>query len=126
MVILIILTLFTVAFLVACSIFLYVEWGSHVEMVKEHCSTWEWGTFAQFEREYAKVEWEERDPDFPESHFGLWLNLSHRDEIHANIIKFGDVGMILKPWDYFLFKLWEKKHTYRKEDRQVYGHWDKE
>jgi len=111
---------------IAIGILIYIGmWTVYLDMVTDHCDTYAWGTFAQFEREYAKRQWEQQ-ADFPQSHFSVWMNLHHNSEIHADIIKFDDVGMLLNPMDFLLFKLWEKNHMYKKPSGERPGHWEKE
>jgi len=89
-------------------------------MTKENCTFYAEGTFEDFLRCYNAREWT-RDPQFPESHFGKMEEdgLHSRDIVHANIISFDGVGMLFNAKEYRKFKVWEKKHTLKPEDKEI-------
>lgn len=91
---------------------LYVPWGIHIEMVKENCKKWKWGSFKDFMKEFNKIEWK-RDNYYPCSFFGPQNSFfSHQSQIHASIIKFNDMGMILYPWSFLRFQFFLRKDKY--------------
>jgi hypothetical protein len=58
---------------------------------------------------YAKFTWEQK-VDYPESHFATKDTLQERTQIHASIIQFKGVGMILDKKSWKKFQVWRKEH----------------
>lgn len=90
--------------------------ATHHYMTKCGCTQCAYGTFEQFLAEFNKREWE-RDKNNPESFFGKDQVYPRPDHIHASIIRFSGVGMLLRGEDYKKFVKWEKEHSLeRRED----------
>jgi hypothetical protein len=91
-------------------------------MTKENCTAYAEGTFEDFLRCYNAREWT-RDPRFPKSHFGKMEEdgLHFRDIVHASNICFDGVGMLFDAKEYHKFKVWEKEHTLKSEDKEIKG-----
>jgi len=84
---------------------------THHTMTKESCDTYEKGTFDDFLRCYNARVWE-RDINFPSSHFEADIDYPYyNSQIHASIICFDKVGMLLDRKSYKKFKKWEKENT---------------
>ena len=85
-------------------IYYWIFYGTHIEMTKNDCKQWSYGSFKDFRREMNDGEWK-RDPVYPKSWFDA-RGHDHRSKIHADIIMFNEVGMIIVPWDYPLVHFW--------------------
>lgn len=88
----------------------YTSESTHHYMTKDNCRQYAYGTFEQFLAEFNKREWE-RDEGNPKSFFGKDMTYPRPDYIHASIIRFGGVGMLLRGEDYKKFVKWEKEHS---------------
>ncbi len=76
------------------------SWTTHKEMTIEYSDTYKIGNFDDFIREFnAYEEWVVLE-HFPKSKFGK-VGAYNKYEIHANIIKFNGVGMVL---DFFSYR----------------------
>ena len=109
--------LIIVAAAIPVSWFLYVKWGTHLEMVGEFCPTWRWGTFNDFKRMYSKKTWRQ-EKQYPDSHF------ADGGEIHASIISFDGVGMKLDPVSFFFFEIWCERNSISRHGDNIGGGWE--
>lgn len=85
---------------------LFIGWATHVDMVKEFTGVCGKGSFNDFLNEVKKHEYT-RDRKHIYSHF------SQTSQIHASIIQFNHVGMILGFFGYTRFSLWIYRNRYR-------------
>ena len=122
-----------VGLFVTSLIFYFVEFSTHRRMVLRDSDIWDYATFNQFLIEYNKITWN-IDPGFPESRFevnGLENVMDRRNYFHADIIKFGDKGLVIRfidIWKFIRFKKRLKKEAYEKFDikkTRVQGLWSK-
>ena len=90
-----------IAFLVYCSL---IPWSVHRSQTREFSRSVARGDMKTFFREFASRNWE-RNERFPESCF----DYSTDSEIHASIIRFGGVGMLLGPLSWFRVYLWIRR-----------------
>ena len=112
-----------IASIAAVSIIIWVGSSTNKEMTINHCPTYRKGTFKDFIYEYKKYgEWA-RDEDFPESHFSRDNRLEADYHIHAGIIKFDSVGMILSPFGYLMLKSWTRDNSLEKVRPKYQGKW---
>ncbi len=78
------------------------SWKIHIEMTKESTDRHGWANFDIFKKEFDKYKW-----DFDSIYKGSVFNRQKGCQFHAKIIKFNDIGMIMKtPWD------WRKANKY--------------
>lgn len=117
MILLISFVVFTGFALAMAFIFFCISWTVHRDMVKTTCKQWDYADFNAFVIEFEETEWEKQVRD-NESLF----NRNEQSQIHASIIKFRGKGMVLYPWSWFRFKLFERKHVYKQT--RVKGIWD--
>jgi len=113
------------AFIVANVIF-WVSYSVHRGMVKmETPDKYANGNFSQFISEFANRSWERKD-GWRQSYFGIG-NEYYTNKIHADIIKFSGVGMILDPISYFRFKIWSYKNAIPmpNNSKEYKGYWSK-
>lgn len=80
-----------------CLIWITVEWSTHREMTRNHADKLAYGNFQDFMREFGRHTWEPRTSHFPDSFFDRQTN----SEIHASIVRFNGVGMLLSPLGWF-------------------------
>lgn len=98
---------------IAVSYFLYVEWGTHVEMSKfaTQRSNKEkaWINFPDFIDKFKEKEWTV-DARWPGSFFTKFDidTCSHADKIHARMVIFDNKSYTFYPWSYVNFMLWER------------------
>lgn len=87
-----------------------VNWGTHKHMTRSFTTVSKKGSFDDFLCEFRKVEWI-RDNSWPESFFtkDFW-----RTQIHADVIKFNDVGMVLDFFSYIKYRNFIKKNKVQK------------
>lgn len=95
---------------VSCGLILIwcAHWSVHRSMVRSSCEAWDYGNYRTFLAQYEKCQWEQIEPYY-ESHFGIDDQYNH-NRIHAGIIKFHGMGMVLDPISYLFFLVWEQKH----------------
>jgi hypothetical protein len=80
--------------------YVYLQSAAHVKrrihhsITKDGCKVWGEGTFDVFLKEYNKRDWE-LTPPFDESLFA-----ADDSQLHASIISFGGIGMLLDTEDY--------------------------
>lgn len=113
LILIIVIGLFTIMFL---SIVFWISWSVHRDMVKCHCIQWDYGDFETFLNEFEETKWENQDRQ-PKSMF----DYNTKSQIHASIIQFRGKGMVLYPWSWFRFKIFERKHIYKQT--RVKGLW---
>jgi hypothetical protein len=95
---------------ISLSMFASVDWLAHISMTKDHSSKRGWGNYKKFKREFEKIEWK---PLLLYSK--SFANRDNDSEIHANIIKFNGVGMIINnPISLYLCKRYVKKQMLSK------------
>ncbi len=115
----VIISLLIILFVVGL-LLLIASWFAHISMVVDECPRG-WGTFKAFKSEYSKREWN-REEKFGRGHFGK-EGYPYQNYIWADIIKFGGVGMVLYPWSFIAFKIWELEHELPKEKVFKKGYW---
>lgn len=96
--------------LIPLIVLLFASYLTHIWMIKDDIKyPHGYGTFIDFKKQFRSVKWK-RDLIFTDSFFGA----SSHDEnyIHASIIRFGGVDMILDPISYTIFLLWCIKNKY--------------
>jgi hypothetical protein len=82
-----------------------IDWFVHRDMTKRWTESWARGAFEDFLYQYKKHNWT-RNEKFPKSHFDHLSN----SEIHASIIKFDNVGMLLDYFSFLKFAKWQRKN----------------
>jgi hypothetical protein len=78
-----------------------IDWFIHIEMVRSQKISYGWSNYRKFKEEFDKCNWS----------LG-WLNslYDYNNQIHANIIRFNGVGMIINnPFSYYLTKRLTRK-----------------
>jgi hypothetical protein len=96
--------------LVIIAVILLPKWISHDSMTEEHSNKYGYSNFKKFKEQFIKYEWT-IDDIYTESLF----NKEKDCELHANIIRFNGVGMIMKtPLDLWLVDSFIKKYIYNK------------
>lgn len=96
------------------------SYNSHIERtldcVRSNDLPFDYGTFDQFMREFTKIELSDgwaRNPEFPESFF------NDRGKVHANLILFDDVYMIMKTLkDYIKLEEFIKERVLEFDDKK--------
>lgn len=79
-------------------------------MVIENCKTYGYANFDLFLEKFKQTKWTSYfDQNYFRGSCFEYVGFENMSEIHANIIKFNKVGMILHPWSYFKFCLFMKK-----------------
>jgi hypothetical protein len=122
-----ILVAFLIVTFIVVNVLFWVSYFIHISMVKmETPEKYANGTFPQFMGEFAKRSWD-RKPKWRYSYFGIgdeW----YINYIHADIIKFDNVGMIFNPLSYLQFKVWAWKSALPKinHSREYKDYWNKE
>lgn len=97
--------LFIISFLLFIFIlYSIVEWLTHISMVKDHTDIYGYANYQKFKREFVKQKWNY-----------IWrtglFNSNTNSKIHAGIIQFNGIGMIINnPVSYFLCMMYVKKH----------------
>lgn len=100
-------------------IFALVSWLVHISMVKGHCDTYGCGNRKLFWEQFKKCELK-RDRVFS-SYFAYDENTKIISKVHAGIIEFNGIGMVLNPVDYLIVnyelyrmrKIEDKKKIYK-------------
>lgn len=89
-------------------IFIIANWFLHLSMMNDDkCMIYGWGTYKKFKREFEKYEYE-YDENFKRSLFSYNRGDAY---LHANIIKFKDIGMkICDPISYLFVVIIIYKH----------------
>lgn len=105
-----------VIFLIMIVIAFIVSYLAHISMVKDNAYPYAHGSFKDFKRAFNLVlDWK-RESRYPFSFFKyLKGSCTATSEIHASIIKFNDVGMILYPWSWLRFCLFLYKNRSNKK-----------
>jgi hypothetical protein len=118
------LIIFVALFFAAVALCL-VPWMTHIEMVHKYTDKNANGNFEQFLREFNSRSWERKDR-WRQSYFGIEAEY-YTNEIHADVIKFDEVGMILDPISYFRFKIWSQKNAIPRSNnsKEYKGYWSK-
>lgn len=120
----VVLILVAIISIVCILTWLYVYWGTHIEMNKEENLPYDYVTFKTFMREFEKYKDDSRlriDP----SYNSIFLDRSIGDYIlylHVGIVKINNKCMILYPLSYLRYKRWIKKFTTTHE--RVKGLWN--
>jgi hypothetical protein len=125
MVVLVVKALLIAGFIVV-NILFWANYLTHIDMAKEECpDKYANGNFTQFMREFANRSWR-RQNKWRYSYFGIGDDYLV-NYIHADIIKFGEVGMILDPWSYLRYKIWLGKTAVPKinHSREYKNYWNK-
>lgn len=104
---------------------LIVSYSVHRSQVLSFCSEVRTGNFRDFLKEFDKYQW------IPSFRWGFSL-FDRRDpklenQIHASILEFGNVGMMLDFVSWLKFLLWnqDKKKFYRKLNPRIIRKWSK-
>lgn len=97
-------------------IFFCIDWHVHRSMVKDYCKEWDYVNFTIFLNEFEETKWETQAKNSE----GLF-NRNEKSQIHASIIQFRGKGMVLYPWSWVRFKIFERKHIYKQT--RVKGLW---
>lgn len=103
------------------SIFTIISWQVHKSMTQDSCSSWDFGSYNDFKREFLAIQYGAGWDDcryFKRSYFCR----KQDSEIHASIIKFRGVGMVLGPIANLRAMLLLKKYS-RVSDRRHVGAW---
>lgn len=83
------------------SVTIGIEWCTHKDMVKTCTSAYGYGTYEDFKREFAKIDWK-HNAMFTNSLF----DHSNDSKCHASIIQFNGKGMIIKdPFSYLQVRM---------------------
>lgn len=98
-------------FVILCG-WLYVNWGTHVEMTKKHCKAngYYMGTFKDFLKEFSNREWV-KDQEYENSFFNKNDHYDKDNKIHASMIIFDGKYMLLYPISYIRFYFFRKKYS---------------
>ena len=97
---------------------LIVSIHSHRSMTRRYSDKLAYGTFSDFLREMASHNWE-RDPRFPTSFFDSKTD----SEVHASVVRFDGVGMILSPLDWLRVCRYLGKNQVRTANAPIAEHW---
>lgn len=88
-------------------ILLIVDWIIHISQTKCFSKHYGYGSFKDFRKQFQKYNWS-NDNVF---RYGLW-DRENKCEFHASIVKFNDIGMILKnPIDWLLVRIFVFKYV---------------
>jgi len=98
--------MFVLLFIVGMLFFIF--WLTHLDMVKIRSESYGFGSFKKFKEQFQKYQWKPQER-FQTSLFGTNHSCSCETKIHASIIKFEGVGMLLYPWDYFRVVMFVRK-----------------
>lgn len=113
------ISLLVIALAVGLIVF-FIDWVTHIHMVKGEYRPYDWCTFKTFMKEFDKYK----------NHRGLYtekygdMSIFVEDGwklivyLHANIIKFNDKCMILYPHSWLRYRIWKRNFT--KVDKPVY------
>ena len=115
------IVLFITMFIV--SVLAFAEFSVNKRQTIHYSDTYRKGKFKDFLYEYEKYGDWRRDGYFPKSHFQKESLIDAPYEIHAGIIKFDGVGMVLNISGYFKFWIWEHKNYTAKINRKHQGKW---
>lgn len=101
--------------------FIIVPWSAHKNMTKSFSQKHGKINFKRFVEEFNKNKYNWKyDPNHKTSLFDYNTN----SEIHASIIKFNDIGMIMRtPWDYWMTKFYIKKYIKENFDTNQNYNW---
>jgi hypothetical protein len=91
---------------------LHINYSVYWDMTTDHCNRLARGSYSEFLREFTAREWA-RDQSFPKSYFG------QGSRIHAAIIEFDGVGMLLGPIDAFRVKLFLRRHRLVPKNKSI-------
>lgn len=106
-------TTFTATVLIVGGMITYVEYGTHIDQVKQFTKPYGKASYNAFVEEFEKHSWQQSNV-FKNSLF----DYPNNSEIHASIIKFNGVGMIMKsPIEYW--KMWYYMRQYFKNKNIV-------
>lgn len=95
-------------FLLGLSIVLWIigVWFVHISQTKDDSSTYGWGNYKKFIREFEKCNW---DNEGGEWNYSMW-DREKRSRYHAGIIQFNGIGMIINnPVDYVRVVMYTRK-----------------
>ena len=119
-----VIVLLIIAALVA-GIWLYVEWGVHIDMNKDEKLPYDYVNFETFIKEFEKYQ---DDPRLDFSRPGsIFLRTSYFNDIlylHADIVRIDNKCMIFYPIDYLKYKIWMKKIHKERDIHRVKGLWN--
>ncbi len=85
---------------------LHIPVEVHRDMTRQFSKSVARGSYADFVREMRNHNWKTK-PSWPTSFF----DYSTDSEVHASIVRFDGVGMLLGAWDWWRVKRWLKKNT---------------
>jgi hypothetical protein len=105
---------------VIISIVFFVSYSVDISQTRDSTNSYGFSNFKRFKIEYDKREWfleYSKVFDFNYA-FGAQSRWDRKDdsELHAGIMRFGGVGMILNPIDYIRAVAYIKKQTQECED----------
>ena len=78
-----------------------LDYLSHLGQIDEYTKKWAWGSYKDFKIQFFSHEWI-RKPRWEQSYFSA--EDSDNYCIHANIIQFNGIGMMLYPWSFIAYK----------------------
>lgn len=107
----------TVILVVIVIVFLYmyfISYYTHKYMTKRYNKIYKVGSFSDFITEYNSYSFWQRKQDFRLSHFGSGYQLN-KYKIHADIITFNNVGIILTFLGYCRYCICVQKNKLKKE-----------
>lgn len=88
------IVLFFVIF-IFISAFLLIEWSVHISMTKEDSKKYGWGNYKKFIREFNKYNWDDKGWNIGKPHNPSFWDRENKCKLHADIIKFNDIGMVI-------------------------------
>ena len=104
--------------LIIGSIILLLDYSIHVSMTKEHSNKFGKANYNIFIQEFNKYEWDTK------SWSGSLFNHPSNSQIHASIIKFNGIGMIMKnPVEYLKMIIYVYKYVKNANDNKTSYVW---
>lgn len=119
---------FIFTFVLVSAVMLIADWNVHKRMVEEYAQERGRASYATFLKEFNKYEWSNEISYGSIWKGSLWAKGSNDETyIHASIIKFNNIGMIMKtPIDWLQFLLHMRKNS-RKINKPKYEfQWESE
>lgn len=104
----VVIGIFLVVSVVVALIWFFASWIIHIIMVINDCEEWGFANFYKFLEEFNKIK-DNLDLKVKKKYVAIYKDGESVVYIWASIIKFKGRGMILYPWSWISFKLWEKK-----------------
>jgi len=96
--------------------YLFVNWGTHLAMVKDRNGMKIRISFNKFLELYSQSQWN-RDEYFPKSHFSPD---HYSGYIHADIVRIGDQEYFFGPIAFAQFKWWEMKNRLKVSNDMIW------